>query len=185
VELRKKAEFVVVPLMDVDNAAIGAGGKDQKPHDHNRDWTDQPHFPAVAAVQKLIRQMDSGGRFDLFIDLHNPAANDPTFFFLTPKDLLTELGRRNTDRFVAAARAEINGPLPLSQKSRESGPGYDKRWQAISKNWVTQNTRKHVVALTLETAWNTPHSTTEGYLTVGRQLGKAIHRYFQEDPRQR
>ncbi len=184
IALRKRAEFVVVPLMDVDNTAIGAGGKEQKPHDHNRDWTDEPYFPAVAAVQKIIRQMDSEGRFDLFIDLHNPAANDPTFFFASPKELLNQIGQRNLDRFVAAAKAEITGPLPLSTKTRESGAGYDKRWQAISKNWVTQNTRKHVVAVTLETAWNTPHSTTEGYLTVGRQLAKAIYRYLQGDPRQ-
>jgi len=183
--LRKQAEMVVVPLMDVDNAAIGAGGKEQKPHDHNRDWTEQPYFPAVEAVQKIIRQMDSAGRLDLFIDLHNPAANDPTFFFVTPRNLLSDIGQRNLERFVAAAMAEITGPLPLSQKTRESGPGYDRRWQAISKNWVTQNTQKHVVAVTLETAWNTPHSTIDGYLTVGRQLGKAIHRYLRDDPRQR
>ena len=185
VALRKQAEIVVVPLMDVDNAAVGAGGKEQKPHDHNRDWTEQPYFPAVEAVQKIIRQMDSAGRLDLFIDLHNPAANDPTFFFVTPRNLLSDIGQRNLERFVAAARAEITGPLPLSEKTRESGPGYDKRWQAISKNWVAQNTQKHVVAVTLETAWNTPQSTTEGYMTVGRQLGKAIQRYLCDDPRQR
>src|SRR5262249_31052985 len=56
--LRKKALIYIVPIMDVDNVAIGAGGKEQKPQDHNRDWSDKPHFPAVAAAQKKIKELD-------------------------------------------------------------------------------------------------------------------------------
>jgi hypothetical protein len=37
------------------------------------------------------------------------------------------------------------------------------------------------VSLTLETPWNTPHSTPEGYQLLGAQLGLAIERYFRED----
>ena len=36
------AEIVLVPIMDIDNAATGNGGKDALPQDHNRDWSDQP-----------------------------------------------------------------------------------------------------------------------------------------------
>jgi len=32
----------------------------------------------------------------------------------------------------------------------------------------------------LETAWNTPASTTEGYEAVGRQLGMALARFQNE-----
>jgi len=42
----------------------------------------------------------------------------------------------------------------------------------------------HVVAVTLETSWNTPHSTTEGYRTVGRQQGLAIERYLRGEVRE-
>ena len=66
---------------------------------------------------------------------------------------------------------------------RESGPGYDARWKQIGKNWVTQHTQRHVVSLTLETAWNTPNGTTDGFLTTGKQLGLAIERYFREPPK--
>ncbi|MCA9268468.1 MAG: hypothetical protein KDA41_08350, partial [Planctomycetales bacterium] len=59
----------------------------------------------------------------------------------------------------------------------ESGPGYDGNWRAISKNWVSFHTRPGVVAVTLETAWNTPASNTRGYETVGRELGQAIERF--------
>ena len=36
------------------------------------------------------------------------------------------------------------------------------------------------MAVCLETAWNTPASTAENYLRVGRELGLAIARYLQE-----
>jgi hypothetical protein len=182
--LRKESLIVIVPIMDVDNAFRGAGGKQQKPHDHNRDWSDKPHWHSVAAAIERIRELDKQGRFDLYVDLHNPAAGDrQPFFFTSPKDVLGEPGRRNQERFLEAARAEITGPLKLGSKRTESGPRYDPMWQQISNTWVAAHTRPHVVALCLETSWDTPHSTTEGYLAVGRQLGLAIERYFRRNPR--
>jgi hypothetical protein len=67
--------------MDVDNAAIGAGGKDAFPRDHNRDWSDQPVYPEVAAAQRMIQRIESIHGLDVYIDLHNPGPGDPVFFF--------------------------------------------------------------------------------------------------------
>ncbi|MDP6553645.1 MAG: M14-type cytosolic carboxypeptidase [Pirellulaceae bacterium] len=183
--LRSMSQLVIVPIMDVDNVLLGAGGKNQAPHDHNRDWSDAPHWPAVRAAIAEIRGLDRDGRFDVFIDLHNPGPRDDApFFFVTPRELLTDKGRRNLQRLLATAQAEITGPLAFAGESRESGPNYDKEWRRISKNWVSLNTRGHVVAVTLETAWNSPSSTIGGYETVGRQLGLALERYLRTNPRQ-
>lgn len=181
--LRQQAEIVVVPIMDIDNVHRGAGGKNQVPQDHNRDWTDQPFHRSVEAAQDAIRRLNAEGRLDLFIDLHNPSAADREPYFYTPPDeLLSETGRRNLAQFLAAARQEMTGPLPFKGRTIPSGQKYDpKHWQAISKNWVTRNCREHVVAVTLETAWNTPHSTTAGYERVGRELGRAVARYLREN----
>ena len=92
--LRRQAQIYIVPIMDIDNVAIGAGGKNQKPHDHNRDWGEQPHWRATAAAMKLITAQDKARRFDLFVDLHNPdaGAKEP-FYFVTPRELLAGVGR--------------------------------------------------------------------------------------------
>jgi hypothetical protein len=184
--LRDRCFITVVPVMDVDNVEIGAGGKQQKPQDHNRDWSDKPHWRSVAAAQREIRLVDEAGRFDLFIDLHNPGAgNRHPYFYVCPRDLLSDTGRRNLDRFLVATKTEMTGPLAFRGHTQESGASYDKSlWKQISKNWVLLHCRDHVVAVTLETAWNTPDSTTDGYLTVGRQLGLAIERYLRQSPRQ-
>jgi murein tripeptide amidase MpaA len=182
--LRMKTRFVIVPIMDVDNVVLGAGGKNQSPHDHNRDWTASPHWPAVAAAIQEIQKLDQQQCLDVFIDLHNPGASDHRpFFYVPPNSLLADQAQRNLHRFLEAASQEISGPFALAERQRESGPGYDNRWQAISKNWVAVHTQPHVVAVTLETSWNTPHSTTRGYRRVGQQLGQALEVYLSQSPR--
>lgn len=181
--LRQKSLITIIPVMDIDNVAIGAGGKNQIPQDHNRDWSDTPHWNSVKVAQQQILEQDKAGQFDLFVDLHNPdaGAKNP-YFYTTTADYLSEEGNRNLQHFLATSRLEITGPLAFKGETRESGPSYDKNWTQISKNWVTKNTTHGVVAVTLETAWNTPHSTQDGYMTVGRQLGMAIERYFRTMP---
>jgi hypothetical protein len=182
--LREKCEIVIVPIMDIDNTAVGNGGKEAAPQDHNRDWTDEPYHAEVAAAQRHLRRWTAENRLAVFLDLHNPGPNDKQpFFFVSPDDLLSDAGRRNLDRFVTIGRGEITGPLGLADKTRASGPAYDPLWKQISKNWVTTSGSPFNVAVTLETSWNTPHSTTEGYLTVGRQLAQTVEKYLRDDPR--
>lgn len=179
--LRQKTTITVVPIMDIDNVSRGAGGKDQVPQDHNRDWTDQPYWRSVIAAQESIRAADAEGKFDFFIDLHNPGADARNpYFYISPDELLSDIGRQNLKRFLNAAETEMTGPLAFTGHTIASGSKYDPQWQAISKNWVTSHCRDHVVAVTLETAWNTPHSTASGYQQVGQELGRAIERYLRE-----
>ena len=184
VALRKRAEFIIVPIMDIDHTATGQGGKEAVPQDHYRDWTDKPHWPEVAAAQKKIVELSKEGRLAMFLDLHNPGPGDrQPFFYVAPDKLLSETGRKNQGRFVTLARAEINGPLPLADGTRVTDERYDPLWQQMSKNWVAMHGPDHAVAICLETSWNTPASTTEGYLAVGQQLGRAVARYLESGER--
>jgi hypothetical protein len=179
--LRKKATVVLVPVMDADNVERGSGGKGQKPQDHNRDWGDNPYWPEVRAAQKIISDMNAAGKFDIFMDLHNPGASDrQSYFYVSPKDILSERARTNSANFLRCAQAEITGPLRYLGKTIESGASYDKNWEKISKNWVSKNTANHVIAMTLETAWNVPESTQENYQRIGKEFGLALERYLQE-----
>jgi len=173
--LREHAELFVVPIMDVDNVATGNGGKEADPRDHNRDWDEKPVYPEVAAAQRRLRTLADEGRLDLFLDLHNPAPGDARpFFFVGPTELLTEARQSLRAHFLEAAKQRINGPLVLADTPRVTGPSYHPLWRQISGQWVVDHGSPQTVAVCLETAWNTPRSTTEGYRTVGRQLGLAI-----------
>jgi Zinc carboxypeptidase/Cytosolic carboxypeptidase N-terminal domain len=182
--LTDHAEIVVVPIMDVDNVVTGNGGKEENPRDHNRDWDEAPVFPEVAAAQKQLQQWASQGRLDFFIDLHNPAPRDSRpFFFCGPPELLNDRSRNNRALFLEIANKQISGPLAVESAPRITGPSYHPLWRKISGQWVTDHGNEHTVAVCLETAWNTPQSTTEGYRAVGRQLGEAIAEYLQRRKR--
>ena len=173
--LRDRTEVVIVPIMDVDNVTTGNGGKEAAPRDHNRDWDAQPVYPEVAAAQKQLKSWADAGRLDVFLDLHNPSAGDSRpFFFAGPEDLLTDEGRKNRAAFLQIAERRIAEPLPVDPKPRLTGPAYHPLWRQISGQWVNANGNPHTLALCLETSWNTPHSTTEGYRIVGKQLGQAV-----------
>ena len=183
VALRERAEICVVPIMDIDNVYRGAGGKNQEPQDHNRDWSEAPHWNAVAAAQARLRQATAEERMALFVDLHNPGANSKfPFFYVSPESELSGPGKVRFDAFHAAAKEEITGPLRFIGQMTVSGPKYDpKNWRKISMNWVVANCGEEVVATTLETSWNTPASTSEGYETVGRQLGLAVEKFLRDE----
>lgn len=179
--LRSHAEVYIVPIMDVDNVATGNGGKEAAPRDHNRDWDGQPIYPEVAAAQRYLRALAGEKRLDVFLDLHNPAAGDARpFFFVGQPDLLGDSGRAARSNFLALAATRINGPLPLAAQPKVTGPSYHPLWRQISGQWVQANGNPETLAACLETSWNTPHSTTDGYRTVGRQLGQTVTDFLRQ-----
>lgn len=185
VRLREKSDIYFIPIMDIDNVATGNGGKTQIPHDHNRDWTKTARWNSVKSAMDYLKEFDQANRLVLFVDLHNPGANSKLpYFYVAPPELASKRGSQLQNAFIAACRREIKTPFQLSKSTPSTGPKYDKRWKAISGNWVRSNTREHVVGITLETCWNTTHSNTTGYTAVGRQLGLGIARYLQNDPRE-
>ncbi|MEZ6131461.1 MAG: hypothetical protein R3C59_22535 [Planctomycetaceae bacterium] len=167
--------------MDVDNAATGNGGKDALPHDHNRDWSENPHWNEVQAAQRLIQGLIDDGRMDVFVDLHNPAPGDPTFFYILPPELLKEpmVSRRNRFIDLAYTRiSKIRPPIPMSSQPKLTGSNYHPLWKQISANWVSMNGNPHTVSLCLETVWNSKNSTAEGYRAVGAGLAATVREYL-------
>lgn len=177
--LRDRAQIVIVPIMDVDRVVTGDGGKEADPHDHNRDWFETPHYPEVAAAQDHLKAFAAEGRLAVFLDLHNPASRDlRPFFFVGPPELLSETARANRERFLNLAAGHLTGPLTLDPKPRVTGANYHPLWRRISGQWVNDHGNEYTLAACLETSWNTRHSTTDGYRTVGRQLGEALAAYL-------
>lgn len=183
--LRQHADIFLVPVMDVDNAATGNGGKDAVPRDHNRDWSESPHWHEVIEARRRVRELIGEGRMDVFLDLHNPGPGDPTFFYVLDIDGLPKPMTDLRGRFMGLAHgrfARITPPVSLSRTPKISGPNYHPLWRNISANWVAMNGNPHTVSLCLETAWNSPASTTEGYRAVGASLAAAVREYLAERP---
>lgn len=179
--LRQMATVYFVPIMDVDNVMLGAGGKESMPQDHNRDWSDGPHYPEVAAAQKRLRDLDASGALRVFLDLHNPGPKDmrPFFFGPFPENLNTPLRIKNYARWHETAVAKIIAPLPMEPRYRLAAYVKTEEERArVSAAWVRAHCAEQVISAAFETPWNTPQSTVDGYQAVGRQLAQALAAYL-------
>ncbi|WP_395717228.1 M14-type cytosolic carboxypeptidase [Prosthecobacter sp.] len=183
--LRAKTCLHYIPIMDVDNAAIGAGGKEAVPRDHNRDWAAEPIYPEVAAAQRMIRDIHTKRGLDVFIDLHNPGADDPIFFFGPfAFERMTGIQQRNYQRWIDIAAASITEPLKVQPKYRfATYVKTDEERGRMSSGWVRANAGDFTISVTLETGWNSPLMSVAGYGKVGAGLGRALAAYLQENPR--
>ncbi len=180
--LRENTLIFLVPIMDVDRAATGDGGKESTPHDHNRDWSDDPHYPEVAAVQSRIKRWTVQNRMAVFVDLHNPGPNDHgAFFYVAPDEAIDQPRELRRRRFLDSVTRNWDAPIPFDPRMRSTGPNYHRLWRQISGTWVTEHANQQTVAVCLETPWNTASSTTEGYAKVGASLGKGISRFLRSD----
>ena len=81
-------------------------------------------------------------------------------------------------RFITLATTRIREVFPVLDAPKLDGPKYHPLWRQMSGTWVSMNANPTTVALCLETPWNTEHSTTDGYKSVGRQLGKSVQAYL-------
>jgi hypothetical protein len=170
--------------MDVDNVEIGAGGKDQKPHDQNRDWGTSPYFPEVKALEDQLTAASRLGRVDLLIDLHNPGPKDRTVVFYIPaKPLLSPQRVANEDLFLKLCQRTMTGKIPFIGHLAPTGATYDPAVDKTVDSWTANLCRPTTVALTMETPWNTVGSNQAGYIEVGRELGHSIEQYFHGDVR--
>lgn len=85
---RENWEVVAVPFMDKDGCEDGDQGKNRAPHDHNRDYNEQPLYPEVAALMKLGASLSN--RVAAVLDLHCPhirgAWNDRVYLVGAPEE---------------------------------------------------------------------------------------------------
>jgi hypothetical protein len=182
--LRRRAAVSIVPIMDVDSVAKGAGGKWQKPHDHNRDWSDRPYWNAVRAAMAEAKRLDDAGQLDLFLDLHDPSWHGAFEFWCNPYPTMQGVRRENTDRFLRACKAEIVGPLPFHEEVYSPYP----ITTPTAGNWSSTRTRETVVGGTCEIGVGPPDGF-EGQpprhqIVAGGQLGLAIERWLPARSRQ-
>lgn len=63
-------EVLAVPFLDKDGVENGDSGKNRAPHDHNRDYNEQPRYPEIAAVMKRGAALQD--RIVAVMDMHCP-----------------------------------------------------------------------------------------------------------------
>lgn len=73
--LREHVEFLFIPFMDKDGVEVGDQGKNRKPRDHNRDYSEISVHETTAALRKLLPVWGEG-KVELAFDIHCPWIKD-------------------------------------------------------------------------------------------------------------
>ena len=68
-EFRKRHVLFAVPIVDKDGVEAGDQGKNRMPHDHNRDYGDNPIYPEIQAISDIANSQ----KIHFAIDFHCPA----------------------------------------------------------------------------------------------------------------
>lgn len=179
--LRERVEFLCVPIMDYDGVEDGDQGKNRAPHDHNRDYLDEPVYPEVTAIKELVPKW-SGGRLRVAVDLHCPyirGGNNQEIFFVGGPD--EEMAERLA-AFSKLLQSVQTGPLRYDSKHNipwgESWNNMDEarsfgRWAAL------------LPGIELATTLETPYAdagdrpvTIESARALGGDLAGAIEEWL-------
>jgi hypothetical protein len=174
-QLRQQAEIFVVPVMDIDHVATGDGGKNAIPQDHNRDWTEAPHWKEVAATQKHILRLAKEERLSIFLDLHNPGpAGRQLAIYVMNKEHVGAAAPPLQEQFLTLINKTFG-----SYKRNESKPPVLNApiFFAVSEPWVAAHGNPATIAFCVETPWNVPQGTVEGYQTVGKKIAQTVAAY--------
>jgi hypothetical protein len=150
--LRENAEFLFVPFMDTDGVENGDQGKGRPPHDHNRDYIDNPLYAEVRALKEKLPAW-SVGRPLVFLDLHDPALKvdiHETVHFLEPEQ--RDQAQR-MDELTTLLERNQQGPIIYSKfTTMRFGTGYNKATPGISAGWA-RSLPNAILGCTMETAY--------------------------------
>ncbi|MBQ9691898.1 MAG: hypothetical protein IJV70_01925 [Clostridia bacterium] len=69
----------IIPFMDCDGVYDGDQGKNRYPHDHNRDYIDEPVYFETAALMKVAREEGAFMSIDFHSPYHIGGVNDRIF----------------------------------------------------------------------------------------------------------
>jgi hypothetical protein len=186
-QLRKQARIFITPIVDVDGVVEGRTGKYQKPYDHWMGWDEEPsYWPETKAIKNHIKNLAEANMADLFIDFHGPGGLSHPYFIIPDADKLPYPEQRSNRKnfFKALDAKELDEEAKLYQSMTQihySERSWNYDIQDASHEWVTMNTNRHTLALTIEVNMNTPLSHFDGFHAEALVIGQAIANYFLND----
>ncbi|MBQ7322622.1 MAG: hypothetical protein IJW99_11040 [Clostridia bacterium] len=162
---------LVVPFVDYDGVVDGDQGKNRRPHDHNRDYTDAPIYEVVEKMMTFGREHDLCYTFDFHSPWHMGKQNDYVFFSrsteaMEPRiDLFAEYMKQAT----AAGELKYTGAWdvgPNEAWNNETSPN--------SKNYFSKQPSVRL-SITTETPY---FGVTDGSGKISQDAMRALGRVF-------
>ncbi|MGI6773224.1 MAG: hypothetical protein ACOX5C_06860 [Acutalibacteraceae bacterium] len=175
--LPKGYRVLAIPFMDIDGVINGDQGKNRRPHDHNRDYIDQPIYPSVRELMKYAADNNVKYQFDFHSPYHIGGNDDKVFLV---RNLLNEAGQ---DEFAALFKEESEGLSFRYFADCDIMP--NTSWNKLISPTSTKffsNLPTTELSFTLETAYfGTKDNAVSqnNLLKLGNAFGRALCRYIE------
>ena len=173
------SRILIVPFVDYDGVVDGDQGKSRLPHDHNRDYIDEPIYPEIRAT---CRHMDTYGcnyGFDLHAPGHRGGVNDTIFVVRNLEEKIACF-----DRFSDIFQSEVGEHSMKYVKENDYQP--KTGWNQPSSNFgFTTNTRPECkLAFSLENTYfgsENDKISAKKLIELGKCFARSVKKYVSED----
>ena len=167
--------ILVVPFVDCDGVIDGDQGKSRIPHDHNRDYIDNPIYPEVRSICNYMAKYGCNYGFDFHSPWHKGGVNDKIFVVRNLKEKEADF-----DRFSSFLESEISESSMKYSKNDDYPPCTGWNQPSSSFGYTTNNSPECRLAFTLESTyfgeWDNKISC-EKLIELGRCFARAIKKY--------
>lgn len=183
---RDTVEIRAVPFVDKDGVEDGDQGKNRRPRDHNRDYSDPSVHVTVRAIRALVPSWRRG-RPLVALDLHCPhigGAYNEHVYFVGPEDARQW---QETCRLAGYLEKGLSGPVPYAASGNLP---FGTAWNTATNygagcsfaRWARELPGTGL-ATTIEFPYaNVKDWTVEpdGVRAFGRDLARALRLYLQD-----
>ena len=166
---------IAVPFMDMDGAVNGDQGKNRAPHDHNRDYIDQPLYQSV----RSIRELAGREKIVCMLDLHAPYHRSDSHPFAVRKNRAMRPRQvRFGELLEQECRADAEAFQYVVGHDLDTGVSWNKEdvMSAAATGFFAH--REGVrLCMTMETSYfGTPENpvTQEGLVRYGKCMARAL-----------
>lgn len=179
-ELPAGYSVLVVPYVDYDGAMDGDQGKNRRPHDHNRDYTDSPVYEVVRRLMDFGNERDLRYTFDFHSPWHMGRRHDHIYIShsLEAMEPCTGCFAEILKRETAGGQLKYTGKWdvgPNQEWNNENNPN--------CKNYFSRLPSVRL-SVTLETPYFGPEDgriSQEAMLELGRAFGRSVIEYIRTD----
>ena len=180
-ELPEGVKVIAVPFMDMDGAVNGDQGKNRIPHDHNRDYIDEPVYSSVRAIKELAGRE----KIVCMLDLHAPYHRSDRYPFEVRKNRAMRPAQERFSALLAEECAQDDGAFRYEQgHDMDTGVSWNKEdvMSAASTGFFAH--REGVrLCLSMETPYfgaDDNRATQENLVRYGQCMARALRRIHKE-----
>jgi hypothetical protein len=173
---------LAVPFVDYDGVVDGDQGKNRRPYDHNRDYTDAPIYEVVAKMMEFGREHDLRYTFDFHSPWHMGAENDYVFFSRSTEAMepFTNAFGEYMKKATAAGELKYTGNWDVGPNEK-----WNDETSPNSKNYFSKQDSVRL-SVTTETPYfgvtdGMGKISQEAMLELGRSFGRSIAKYIREN----